>query len=115
MNSQVDSEKSRKPFKHAVTGYGSKALGETTGRRIRRMPLLVALLGLLLIVAAGSVAWVVNRSMHNLSRIALRSMLAAHTTLLEMWLGEMRRDAKQQSERKSIRQTSRGLLIEHTN
>jgi serine/threonine-protein kinase len=113
LNSQVDSGELRNGSNRAISGYGSSKLGESTSRRIRRMPLLVAILGLLLLLAAGSVAWVVNRSMQELSRESLRSILAANTTALEMWLTEVSLDAQRQLQKETINRAARNLLSEH--
>ena len=77
------------------------------------MPLLVAVLGLVLLLAAGSVAWVVNRSMQDLTRKSLRSTLAANTTALEMWLDEMRQDSQREVQREAIGQAAANLLHDH--
>ncbi len=97
----------------AVSGYGSSKLGETSGNPIGRMPLLVGLLGLILLLSAGLVAWVVNRSVQNLTRQSLRSILAANTASLEMWLTEVQQSAERQLQSETITLAARKLLADH--
>jgi len=94
---------------------GQPMPGKMISHRAQRMPLLVSLIGLLMLAVAISVTWFVNRSMQHLTRQSLDSTLAANTTLLEMWLTKVRRDAARQLESDSVAQAARNLLHQHSN
>ncbi len=113
MSSKVDPDAFPGKVVGVLTGSGRLDFGEIASPRFRLLAAALLLVGLLLLVAATWIIWVVDRSLQELTRDSLTANLAANTAALESWWIEQCRQAQSRLENESVAAAARDLIQQH--